>query len=187
MAEIIWTSFRVQGLPVTPNWAAGNSAQLAKWRPGQAIGVMGGKVAVVDVDPRNGGDVGRTRQMLDGLGVRLYAVVETPGPGGGRHFYVGGIPSWPGAHNLTGWPGIDIQSFGSLLFLPGTQRPKWGGAGYKIIFDNLEALADGGDPDGAAALAGWAASATAAMRISSPHRFGTGERPLGGRLPICRR
>ena len=60
-------------------------------------------------------------------------------------------------HNLNGWPGIDIQSFGSLLFLPGTQRPKYNGAGYKIIFDNLDGLADGGDPDGAAALAGWVA------------------------------
>lgn len=118
---------------------------------------MGGKVAAGDVDPRNGGDVGRVRQLLDGLGVRVYAEVETPGPGSGRHFYVAGHPELASAHNLTGWPGIDIQSYGSLLFLPGTQRPKWGGAGYKIIFDNLEALADGGDPDGAEALAGWLA------------------------------
>lgn len=113
--------------------------------------------AAADVDPRNGGDVARTRQLLDGLGVRVYAEVETPGPGDGRHFFVAGHPELASAHNLIGWPGIDIQSFGSLLFLPGTQRPKYNGAGYKIIFDNLEALADGGDPDGAAALAGWVA------------------------------
>ena len=86
-----------------------------------------------------------------------YAEVETPGPGSGRHFYVAGHPEPASAHNLTGWPGVDIQSFGSLLFLPGTQRPKWSGAEYKIVFDNLEALADGGDPDGGAALAGWVA------------------------------
>lgn len=138
--------------------STGNQAQLARWRPGWAImAAMGGKVAAGDVDPRNGGDVGRVRQLLDGLGVRVYAEVETPGPGSGRHFYVAGHPELASAHNLTGWPGIDIQSYGSLLFLPGTQRPKWGGAGYKIIFDNLEALADGGDPDGAEALAGWLA------------------------------
>jgi AAA domain len=136
----------------------GNAAELAKWRPGWAIMArMGGKVAVPDVDPRNHGDVARVRQLLDGLGVRVYAEVETPGPGSGRHFYVAGHPELASAHNLTGWPGVDIQSFGSLLFLPGTQRPKYDGAGYKIIFDNLEALADGGDPDGAEALAGWVA------------------------------
>jgi len=135
-----------------------NDLRLSQWKPGKAImGVMGGNVAAADVDPRNGGDVARTRQLLDGLGVRVYAEVETPGPGDGRHFFVAGHPELASAHNLIGWSGIDIQSFGSLLFLPGTQRPKYNGAGYKIIFDNLEALADGGDPDGAAALAGWVA------------------------------
>jgi hypothetical protein len=135
-----------------------NQAQLARWRPGHAImAAMGGNVAVPDVDPRNGGDPDRVRQLLDGLGVRVYAEVQTPGPGAGRHFYIAGHPELASAHNLTSWPGVDIQSYGSLLFLPGTQRPKYNGAGYKIIFDNLEALADGGDPDGAAALAGWVA------------------------------
>ena len=68
-----------------------------------------------------------------------------------------GTPSLP-AHDLTGWPGVDIQSSGSLLYLPRYPAPPSGeGAGYKIIFDNLEALADGGDPDGGAALAGWVA------------------------------
>jgi hypothetical protein len=94
--------------------SAGNRAQLAKWRPGFAImGRMGGNVAAVDVDPRNGGDVDKTRQMLDGLGVRVYAEIETPG--GGRHFYVPGHPELASAHHLDGWPGIDVQSFGSLL------------------------------------------------------------------------
>src|SRR5687768_6149480 len=67
--------------------SAQNNLRLAKWKPGKAImGVMGGNVAVVDVDPRNGGDVDRTRQMLDGLGVRVYAEVETPGTDDvGRH------------------------------------------------------------------------------------------------------
>jgi hypothetical protein len=134
----------------------GNAAELAKWRPGCAIMAgMGGNVAAVDVDPRNGGDPDRVPQLLDTLHVRVYAEIATPG--GGRHFYVAGHPELDSAHGLRGWPGVDIQSFGSLLFLPGTQRPKYGCAGYKIIFDNLEALADGGDPDGAEALAGWVA------------------------------
>jgi P4 family phage/plasmid primase-like protien len=138
--------------------SAQNDLRLAQRKPGKAImGAMGGKVAVGDVDPRNGGDVARMRQMLDGLGVRVYAEVETPGPGEGRHFCVAGHPELVSVRSPTGWPGIDVLSFGSLVFLPGTQRPKWGGAGYKIVFDNLEALADGGDPDGGAALAGWVA------------------------------
>jgi hypothetical protein len=48
-------------------------------------------------------------------------------------------------------------SFGKLVFLPGTQRPKYGGAGYQVIFEDLDALADGGDPDGAEAFADWVA------------------------------
>jgi hypothetical protein len=136
--------------------SAGNDMAFATWKPGQAIlGVMGGNVAAVDVDPRNSGDVDQVRELLTTLSVRIFAEVETPG--GGRHFYVAGHPELASAHNLDHWPGIDIQSFGSLLFLPGTQRPKYGGAGYEIVSDNLDALADGGDPDGSAALAGWVA------------------------------
>jgi hypothetical protein len=159
--------------------AAENRAQLAKWRPGLAImAAMGGNVAAVDVDTRNGADVEKTRQMLDGLRVRVYAEIETPS--GGRHFYVAGHEELASAHNLNGWPGIDVQSYGSLLFLPGTQRPKYSGGGYRIIFEDLEMLADGGDPDGAAALAGWVAE----------HRGGRTEfepaTPWNGKPPTVR-
>jgi len=115
----------------------------------------GGRAAVTDVDPRNGGDIEKTRQLLDGLGVRVFAEVATPS--GGRHFYVAGHLELPSCSNLNGWPGIDVLSFGKLVFLPGTQRPKYNGAGYQVIFDNLEALGDGGDPDGAETLAEWVA------------------------------
>ncbi len=43
-----------------------------------------------------------------------------------------------------------MQSLGALLFVPGTKRPKYGGEGYEIAADNVAALTDGGDPDGAA-------------------------------------
>jgi hypothetical protein len=33
----------------------------------------GGQIAVVDVDPRNGSDIEKTRQLLSGLGVRVFA------------------------------------------------------------------------------------------------------------------
>jgi hypothetical protein len=133
-----------------------NTNQLTRWKPGWAIMARtGGSVVPVDVDPRNGGDIGKTRNLLDGLNVRIFAEVATPSDG--RHFYIAGHPTLPSCSNLNGWPGIDILSFGKLVFLPGTQRPKYNGAGYRVIFDNLEALADGGDPDGAEAFSGWVA------------------------------
>ena len=89
---------------------------------GKAImGVMGGKVAAIDVDPRNGANVDHIRQMFAALSIRVFAEVETPS--GGRHFYVAGHPELASAHNLIGWPGIDVQSFGALVFLHGTDDP----------------------------------------------------------------
>jgi hypothetical protein len=154
--------------------AADNVSQLDRWKPSWAImGRTGGNVAGVDVDPRNGSDIEKTRQLLDGLHVRIFAEVATPS--GGRHFYIAGHPELPSCSALNGWPGIDILSFGKLVFLPGTQRPKYDGAGYTIIFDNLEALADGGDPDGAEAFADWVAE-----RRSSGERFETSSPWQGG-------
>jgi hypothetical protein len=133
-----------------------NQNQLDRWQLGWAIMARtGGPVAVVDVDPRNGGDIEKTRRLLDALHVRIFAQVVTPS--GGWHFYIAGHQELPSCSHLNGWPGIDVLSFGRLVFLVGTQRPKYGGAGYQIVFDNLEALADGGDPDGAEAFAAWVA------------------------------
>jgi hypothetical protein len=133
-----------------------NTNQLNRVHPGWAIMARtGGNVAVVDVDPRNGSDIDKTRQLLDGLDIRIFAEVATPS--GGRHFYVAGHPELPSCSALNGWPGLDVLSFGKLVFLVGTQRPKYNGAGYRIISDDLEALADGGDPDGAEAFSNWVA------------------------------
>jgi hypothetical protein len=154
--------------------AADNANQLDRWNPSWPIMARtGGQVAVVDVDPRNGGDIDKTRQLLDGLNVRIFAEIATPS--GGRHFYIAGHPTLPSCSNLNGWPGIDILSFGKLVFLPGTQRPKYNGAGYRIVFDDLEALADGGDPDGAEAFAGWVAE-----RRGERERFETSSPWTGG-------
>jgi hypothetical protein len=137
--------------------AADNTNQLSRSEPSWAIMArLGGPVAVVDVDPRNGGEIERTRQLLDALYVRIFAEIATPS--GGRHFYIAGHAALASCSALDGWPGIDILSFGKLVFLPGTQRPKYNGAGYRIVFEDLEALADGGDPDGAEAFADWVAS-----------------------------
>src|SRR4051794_12643097 len=141
---------------------AGNIDRLHRHEPGHAVmGVMGGPVAVVDVDVRNGGDPDRTRQLLDALGVRVFADVLTAG--GGRHFYIAGHPDLPTVHAtrdreaFSGHAGVEVISFGANIYLPGTTRPKYDGAGYVILDDNLQALEDGGDPDGADTFAGWVA------------------------------
>jgi hypothetical protein len=133
---------------------ADNWNQLNRFQAGWAIMARtGGLVAVADSDPKNGANNDKVRQILDGLNVRIFAEIATPS--GGRHFYVAGHPDLPSCSNLKDLPGIDILSHGRLVFLPGTQRPKYNGAGYQVIFDNLEALADGGDPDGAETFLGW--------------------------------
>ena len=139
----------------------GNRERLKVWQDGLAVcAVMGERVAVVDVDPRNGGDIEQVRTLLAELGVTVFGEVATPGLG--RHFYVHGHRDLPHCNNLVGFPGVDVQSHGSNVFLPGTQRPKYDGGGYTVILDNLLALADGGNPDGAEALVGFVAEHRAA-------------------------
>lgn len=156
--------------------ADSNGERLAAWKPGMALcATMGGPVAVVDVDVKNGGDVEKVRGLLAALDVRIFAEVETPS--GGAHFYVAGhadLPSVAADGNrdgLTGFPGVEVVSFGRNVFLPGTRRPKYDGRGYRIVFDDLEALGDGGDVDGAEALAAWVAE----NRTVTPTTESTGE------------
>lgn len=138
-----------------------NRERIATFRPGMAVCAnMGGVVVVVDIDPRNGGDIEKVRALLAKLGVRVFAEVTTPS--GGKHFYIAGHEALPSIHSTTenrrlpGFPGVDVQSFRTNVFLPGTSRGKYDGAGYNIEFDELDALADG-DPDGAEAFATWVA------------------------------
>ncbi len=140
----------------------GNAARIKAWQPGHALlGVMGGRVVVLDVDTKNGADPAKVVALRDGIGVRVYADVLTPS--GGRHFYVAGHPDLPTVHategrdGLTGYPGLEVISYGANVFLPGTLRRKYDGAGYVILSDDLERLADGGDDDSAQALASWVA------------------------------
>ncbi len=145
--------------------AAKNIERLSTFSPGKAICAnTGGKVAVVDVDPRNGGDIEKVRALLDELGVRIYGELHTHGDG--RHFYVQGHPELPSVHStaennrLPGYPGVDIQSFACNVFLPCTERPKYQGKGYTVVFDDLQVLATEGDPEGGEALAQWVAEQT---------------------------
>jgi hypothetical protein len=109
-------------------------------------------LAVVDVDPRNGGDIEAVRTLLRDLGVRIFAEVDTPG--GGKHFYAAGHPDLPSKQTIEGWPGVEIKCHKTCITLPGTQRQEYGGAGYNIVFDDLLDLPSG-DPEGAQALCEW--------------------------------
>ena len=137
---------------------------LRGWRDGWAIcAVLGAVLVVVDVDPRNGGDPDQVRSTLNVLGVRVFAEVDTPS--GGKHFYVAADPGL----KSTKWRGVDILGPRRHVFLPGTLRHIDGERrGYEVVLNNLAALADGGDPDGAETLASWAAAQSEQHPKESP-------------------
>ena len=138
--------------------AEDNNERLSEFRYYMALCVLCGPVlAVVDVDPRNGGDIEMVRALLGRLKVRIFAEVITPG--GGRHFYVAGHADLPSTswkkRELADFPGVDIQSHGRNVFTVPTMRPKYPGKDYTIVFDDLAALATEGDPEGSEALVAW--------------------------------
>src|SRR5271166_298025 len=131
---------------------AHNEVRLGFFETGRCLCANTGKrVVVVDVDPRNGGDIDTVRAWLDGLGIRTFAEVITPS--GGRHFYIAGCSGLPTVHGkLPGLRGVDLQSDRANIFLPGTLRPKYDGKGYEIVFNDLDTLQAVGDHDGVQAL-----------------------------------
>jgi hypothetical protein len=173
----------------------GNQGRLKHFKVDMALCAnMGGAVAVVDVDPRNGGNIEKVRALLVELKVRVFA--EITSPSGGKHFYIAGHAALSSVHGkIPGFPGVDIQSFGTNVFLPGTRRGKYNGKGYNVEFDNLTALADGGDPAGAEMFAQWVAKSlhdyvkqkagTAGKRGRSDLDFEQAQ-PWGGEAPDAR-
>ncbi|MGZ4513351.1 MAG: hypothetical protein ACXVX5_01215 [Mycobacterium sp.] len=139
-------------------------------RTSAVCGNMGGKLAVVDVDPKNGGDIEKMRGLLAELGVRIFAEVATPSAG--RHFYIAGHEDLPTVHSTTknkrlpDYPGVDILSYRAHVYLPGTYRWRKG-KGYEILFDDLDALTNDGDPQGAESFADWVAQQLASHAHSS--------------------
>lgn len=95
---------------------------LSNFTPGDAlIALTGQGIDVIDVDERNGG-FDTFEQLKDSVG-EVVAQVSTPS--GSFHLYV----------TSTGHPtirdgGIDYLAEGSLVYLPGTRRPKYNGKGY---------------------------------------------------------
>lgn len=78
---------------------------LEKWRPGWALGAVGGHVAdFLDEDPRHGGDASITALMDAGQMPRVFGIAETPS--GGRHYLIS--PLHEGETNAF-MPGLDYQ------------------------------------------------------------------------------
>lgn len=80
-------------------------ASLDAWRPGWAVcAVTGVQFDVIDVDPRNGGDVSLAAIMEAGLLPPVYGEVITPS--GGRHLYI----ARTGFRKGSPAAGIDLQA-----------------------------------------------------------------------------
>jgi hypothetical protein len=81
-------------------------AHLDKWRPGWALGAVGGHVAdFLDFDPRNGGDQSMRELEIQRQMPRAFGVQATPS--GGTHLVI----SPTGERKSTGFmPGVDLQS-----------------------------------------------------------------------------
>lgn len=105
---------------------------LDSWRPGWAVCMVTGHgLDGVDVDPKHGADIRQHRERLDALGVVVLGVVITPSQG--AHFHVRSTGIHSGANTSAGvdYRGGDSSGKGrGFLYLPGTQRPAYGGSGY---------------------------------------------------------
>jgi hypothetical protein len=102
-------------------------AELDRWvgeYPGSGMAIVCGRVSrlvVLDVDPRNGGDVSMQAYPP------LVRTVWTGG--GGSHFYFRTGDNLPTIHGLL--PGVDLQAEGSIVFAPPTIHPS--GERYKWV------------------------------------------------------
>lgn len=98
---------------------------LDKWRPGWALGAVGGHVAdFLDFDPRNGGSESEKELRIQGQMPRAFGVQATPS--GGTHLIV----SLTGERKSTGFmPGVDLQAGNAegvgrgFIYIAPTVRP----------------------------------------------------------------
>lgn len=132
-------------------------AVLDRWRPGDALcGVMGHGVDLLDVDPRNGGDVTQTGSRDADMWPKSYGTATTPS--GGTHDFMAslGVPSSDGiARGLDVKAGHDGKGHGFAFLAPTDRASKVTGqiATYRWIKPpNLDGL-DEGDDTGAAIAA----------------------------------
>jgi hypothetical protein len=104
---------------------------ISKWWsqwPDANIGIATGAISgivVIDIDPRNGGDVA-FQELQDRLG-RLPDTVEVQTGGGGRHLYFQYVGELRGKWG----PGVDLLSDGQLVVAPGSLHP----SGVQYVFE----------------------------------------------------
>jgi hypothetical protein len=111
------------------------AAALNSWRPGWAlILVCSQHLAVVDIDTKHGANRDTEVARLTELGVPILGEARTPS--GGAHIYV---PATGLASTNSPARGIDTRgqaldgSGTGFVYLPGTQRPRYDGAGYQWV------------------------------------------------------
>lgn len=101
----------------TPHWSEEQIENMEKYgQLDQAFGVLVDNHLVVDVDPRNGGDVA-LKQLQEDIGLNLEHeaafVVETGG--GGLHIYFDRDPELPLVSHLPQYEGVDFKSSGFVI------------------------------------------------------------------------
>lgn len=115
--------------PITQNGfydATDNVEQIREWftlYPNAGIGLPTGKVnniVVLDVDPRNGGDVSFDR-LIDEYG-ELPHTVECLTGGGGNHIYFN-YSNEINKSKSDEYPGLDMQRTGQYVILPPSTHP----------------------------------------------------------------
>ena len=95
------------GFDLPGNWesAVPMPEVVDNWRPGWAMAaVCGHGIDVLDVDPRNGGDVAAGELRSGGVWPRTYGVAQTPS--GGTHELIRSL----GVRKGTPYPGVDLQA-----------------------------------------------------------------------------
>lgn len=129
-------------------------------------GVCGHALDVIDVDPRNGGDVAASSLHAAGAWPRQYLRVVTPS--GGYHSYIYrlgvGKSKRDGIDHQGGTPGRRGDTDRGFAFLPGTVRVSkaTGAPAPYILIPSMDELDTfGADDDTGAAFRGWLATRSA--------------------------
>ncbi|WP_453992376.1 bifunctional DNA primase/polymerase [Bacillus nitroreducens] len=125
----VFPIFHKSKVPLTQHGfydATSDVNQIIKWytdNPGAGIGLPTGKLndlVVMDIDPRNGGDI--SVETLIGKYGGLPNTVKCLTPGGGEHYYFNYERSITKS-KLAGYSGIDIQGNGRYVVLPPSIHP----------------------------------------------------------------
>lgn len=145
-------------------------AVLDRWRPGKALcAVMGHGVDLLDVDPRNGGDVTKAGLQDAAMWPRSYGTATTPS--GGTHDFMAslGVPSSNGiAKGLDVKAGHDGDGHGFAFLAPTVKLSKVTGEAAEYRWTappNLDGIDEGEDTG-----AGIAAMITGTGDTSTPFK-----------------